>query len=227
MIARILPGRQMTTINQLSAANSISDGDQFPIFSIGQGDARRVPASLVREFIQAGLELPEGLFNASGLYSLGLPDNVGVGTFLTGGVLAVPTFGGLTNLANLLYPGGADSMTPTNTFTLEYTATRDLINPRVDVNMAMTFAAARRLTLQMQVGPLTSLYDTPLAWSAVGQDANQMYAHIGGYLRNPNNVSGAILAGERIRMAWKFDTAALTSITLQSLTMKIQTLDGV
>ena len=45
----------MTTINQLSALDSVSGGDQVPVFSTNNGDTRRVPASVLKEFCQDGI----------------------------------------------------------------------------------------------------------------------------------------------------------------------------
>ena len=45
----------MTTINQLSALDSVSGGDQVPVFSTSNGDTRRVPASVLKEFCQDGI----------------------------------------------------------------------------------------------------------------------------------------------------------------------------
>jgi hypothetical protein len=39
----------MTTINNLSAVSTVSPGDQFPIFSTANGDARRVAFSVLAE----------------------------------------------------------------------------------------------------------------------------------------------------------------------------------
>lgn len=42
----------MTTINQLSAVDSIQSGDQFPVYSSSNGDARKASASVVLAYIQ-------------------------------------------------------------------------------------------------------------------------------------------------------------------------------
>ncbi len=45
----------MTTINQLSALDSVSAGDQVPVFSTNNGDTRRVPMSVLQAFCQEGI----------------------------------------------------------------------------------------------------------------------------------------------------------------------------
>jgi len=45
----------MTTINQLSALDSVSAGDQVPVFSTNNGDTRRVPMSILKTFCQDGI----------------------------------------------------------------------------------------------------------------------------------------------------------------------------
>lgn len=42
----------MSSINQLTAQDSLSAGDQFPVYSSGNGDARRVAASVLAAFVQ-------------------------------------------------------------------------------------------------------------------------------------------------------------------------------
>lgn len=220
MIARILTGRQMTTINQLSAASSISDGDQFPIFASGQGDARRVPASLVREYIQSGLELSGGILAASGLY------------VMVAGVLAPNLTNVYANIAgqdptkNLALPTGAGSLA-IMAANGEFIATRDIQAVDVNVNIAMTYTNARQLTLAILTGPDTGPYETPLHFSALGQAAVQMYANFRGLVYNPNNANGIIREGEKIRLVAKYDVAGPTALAIQSLSTQIQTLDGV
>lgn len=43
----------MTQINQLSAIDQLSSGDNFPVFSTGNGDTRRVSAGTILEYIQS------------------------------------------------------------------------------------------------------------------------------------------------------------------------------
>lgn len=48
----------MPTINKLSAVSSVSAGDQFPIYSPNNGDARRAPMSLITSYLEGVMELP-------------------------------------------------------------------------------------------------------------------------------------------------------------------------
>lgn len=48
----------MTTINQLSALNSITAADLFAVYSSSNGDARKVAASVLLAYIQAALAFP-------------------------------------------------------------------------------------------------------------------------------------------------------------------------
>ena len=47
----------MTTINRLSAVNSLEGGDQLPIYDSGNGDARKASLSLLLSWMQANLTL--------------------------------------------------------------------------------------------------------------------------------------------------------------------------
>lgn len=41
----------MTTINQLSSADSVASNDQFPIFDADSGDARKVSAQKIKDYV--------------------------------------------------------------------------------------------------------------------------------------------------------------------------------
>lgn len=45
----------MPTINQLTAVDTVSGGDQVPIYAPNQGDARKASMTTIREFMQEGL----------------------------------------------------------------------------------------------------------------------------------------------------------------------------
>lgn len=45
----------MTTINQLSSMDSVSGGDLLPVFSTGNGDARKASVSILLAYIAANL----------------------------------------------------------------------------------------------------------------------------------------------------------------------------
>ena len=42
----------MTTINQLSSVDEVSASDQVPIYSASNGDARKAPMSVIKEYLQ-------------------------------------------------------------------------------------------------------------------------------------------------------------------------------
>jgi hypothetical protein len=45
----------MTTINQLSAADSVQSSDQIPIYASNNGDARKASLALLKTFFQSGV----------------------------------------------------------------------------------------------------------------------------------------------------------------------------
>ena len=45
----------MTAINELSAVSSVSTGDQIPVFSTANGDARRAALSVLLAYLQANM----------------------------------------------------------------------------------------------------------------------------------------------------------------------------
>jgi len=55
----------MTTINFLSPVDSVSSGDQIPVFVTSQGDARKMPVSVLLEFFQDQFAAPSMAVNSS------------------------------------------------------------------------------------------------------------------------------------------------------------------
>lgn len=49
----------MPTINQLPSVNTVNSGDQFPIFSQGNGDARKVAASVILDYVESNFASPQ------------------------------------------------------------------------------------------------------------------------------------------------------------------------
>lgn len=51
----------MTNINQLSALDTLSGGDQLPVWATSQGDTRKSSLTLLTSYMQANLSLPGSL----------------------------------------------------------------------------------------------------------------------------------------------------------------------
>lgn len=51
----------MTTINQLSATDSLSAGDLVPVYSQSNGDARKAAISVLQAYMQANLTFSSGI----------------------------------------------------------------------------------------------------------------------------------------------------------------------
>lgn len=85
----------MTTINQLTAQDTLSAGDQIPIYSNGNGDTRRVSASALATFLQSQIDANGGFItqyaapNATGFTVAIAPVVQGTSVFL----LLTPTAG--------------------------------------------------------------------------------------------------------------------------------------
>lgn len=67
----------MTTINQLSSLSTISAGDQLPIFSTSNGDARRISISALLQYFQQSFAAPTV---ATNIYTPGTGFNLPVPT---------------------------------------------------------------------------------------------------------------------------------------------------
>lgn len=51
----------MTTINQLSATNTLAAGDQIPVYAVNNGDARKASMSVFLAYMQANLTFASGI----------------------------------------------------------------------------------------------------------------------------------------------------------------------
>jgi len=210
----------MSEINQLSQANPLKTSDQIPVYSSDNGDTRR--ASIASLFSLLGFPSGGSILKLSSVYAMQSP------------VAALtPNIGtAYQNIANqdstparmIALPVGTTSLTP-NPLAGEFVAARDIQALLVNVNIAMTYANPRLLTLAILTGPDSNPFETPLHWNGVGQGAQQMYANFTGLVFNPNNASGKVLTGDKIRLVAKMDVAAV--LTIQQLSWQLQTLDGV
>lgn len=78
----------MPEINQLTAVDTISSGDQLPIFSSANGDARKASAGLFAEFVQSLLVPEDGFMTqysapvATGFSATITPQNDGDNVYL-------------------------------------------------------------------------------------------------------------------------------------------------
>ena len=71
-----------TTINRLSAVDSIEGGDQFPVYDNGNGDARKASASLLKEYVNQDLPSTYAVLLQSVYFA---PSASGFNVFVTAG----------------------------------------------------------------------------------------------------------------------------------------------
>lgn len=112
----------MTQINKLSAVDSVQVGDQLPIFSTENGDARKAAMSVLLAYMQANLTFPS--FSGQGAYTTqysspsatgfnvtitdGADDNTNVHLILTptagyaAGTITLPPVAGLVDKQEVL-----------------------------------------------------------------------------------------------------------------------------
>jgi hypothetical protein len=112
----------MTQINKLSAVDSVQAGDQLPIFSTENGDARKAAMSVLLAYMQANLTFPS--FSGQGAYTTqysspsatgfnititdGADDNTNVHLILTptagyaAGTITLPPVAGLVDKQEVL-----------------------------------------------------------------------------------------------------------------------------
>lgn len=209
----------MSSIQNQPSVASLSPGDLLPLWSSQNGDTRKAPLSLLTSYLAALMTLPNGILSAASAY------------VMNAGVLAPNLGNAYANIAgwdatkSFILPAGSQSfgLVPA---TGEMVAGRAIQACLVNVNIAMTYAAARTLTLAILTGPDLSPYETPLHFAGIGQAAAQMYANFTGLVYNPNNVGGKINAGDKLRLVAKYDVVGPTVLNVQSISMQVQTLDG-
>lgn len=213
----------MSDINQLAADSSLSLGDQLAIFSTNNGDTRRMSLSTLLAFLQSNLLIPGGILSAASLYNMrapvaGLPV-VNVTTVAAPIANQDPTL-------NIALPA-TNTAFFINAPTGQFIAQRNVRVALMNFNIAMTYAAARLLKLQIATGPVSNplQYLTPIAWQALGQTATQMYANAAGVVYNPNNINGQINTGDIVQLVASIDVNA--AIAIQALSTQIQPLDGI
>lgn len=215
----------MSDILNQSQVQSLSPADQLLLWSSQNGDTRRTPLSLLTTYLTSLMTLPSGLLSASSLYVM----NAGALAPNLSNVYAnfanQNPVGAVTNPSRI-FPASGQSL-GLSPVAGEFVASRNIQACMVNVNIAMTYAAARLLTLAILTGPDLTPYETPLHFSGIGQAAVQMYANFTGLVFNPNNVNGQINAGDKIRLVAKYDIVGPTVLNVQSISTQIQTLDGI
>jgi len=110
----------MPQINQLPLLGQVQSGDQIPVYTPENGDARRMPINLLRQYLAGFFEpISTGVqvINGSGAVSVTTPTtsyiSVGVGDALT---LADGTNGQLKNIVYVAEANAGDTgiLTPAN-----------------------------------------------------------------------------------------------------------------
>lgn len=98
----------MTTISQLSSLDTLSDGDQFVIYSSGNGCDRKVAASVVADYLQSKITDEDGFIsqyaspNASGFSVTVSPSTDGADVWLLLTPLATYAAGTIVLPANAM-----------------------------------------------------------------------------------------------------------------------------
>lgn len=215
----------MSDILNQSQVQSLSPADQLLLWSSANSDTRRTPLSVLTTYLASLMSLPNGLLSAAGVYVMNAgvlaPNLANVYANIAGqNSLGAPVF------PSIIFPNGGQALGLVPA-TGEFVAGRVIKAALVNVNIAMTYAAARTLTLAILTGPDAAPYETPLHFTGIGQAAAQMYANFTGLVYNPNNVNGQINAGDKIRLVAKYDVAGPTVLNIQNLSTQIQTLDGI
>ncbi|VVE59462.1 hypothetical protein PIN31009_05545 [Pandoraea iniqua] len=209
----------MANINQLSADTNPQLSDQVAIWSQNNGQARKVSLGALLDLLQANLQLPDGLLNASSLYSLIRSQAVA----LPVGTVAV-TVAPFDANGNTVLNIGGQSLT-LNVLTGVMQATRDIAAADFWVALDGSLPAGRTLTLQLQTGPVGGPLHTSQFQTIKAGTGNADCFHFSGVLRNPNNVNGRINEGDIIQLIASADASTTLSISRASVTMR--PLDGV
>lgn len=211
----------MTTINQLSSIDTLSSGDQIPVYSSSNGDARKASMDTLKAFIQTDFVPDGGILAISGFYSMrkvpAAPLAIAIGTayanFANYDVPAIASPAGRSSVAGMTVVG-------------EFVMQRDVAAVMFWVAMTGAWPTNRDLTLAVLVGPDASPYESASKFIGAGRGAgNSVSAMFGSPAVNFNNPGGIIKAGEKVRLVSLMSVA--DTLTLTRLTFVVQTLDGV
>lgn len=208
----------MPTIRELSQVTEVVSSDQIPLYSTVNGQPRKASMLQVKEFIEEGLTIPGGILAISSMYGMGITTPVTVA--LTTSFANIPNYDN-----SFALPSGSSSFS-TSTTLGEFVATRDMSAVVVYVTLNGEWPTNRDLSLSIYVGSNASPYETQLQFVSVGRGAGAaVTACLSGPVTNQNNVNGTILAGEKVRLVAKFNTA--DNLDIDRLSFVVQTLDGV
>lgn len=203
----------MTTVSQLSQLSSITAADQIIVYSPNQGALGRASISELQELLVP----PQSIQDISSYFFM---------REMTGGVIAVGT--SFQNLVNWdssgVLPTGRDALAASTTLG-EFVATRDILGINCYASLVGTWPTNRDLTLQILIGSDASPYETALMSVEAGRGANVVTMPISGPTINFNDPQFLIRAGQKVRLAVKFNVA--DNLTLIRAAFAVQTLDGI
>lgn len=211
----------MPTINQLSSIDTLSSGDQIPVYSASNGDARKASMSAIKDFVQTDFVPDGGILAISGFYSMrkvpAAPVTLAIGTnyanFASYDAPAIVSPAGRTSIAGMTVLG-------------EFVMQRDVAAVMFWVAMTGTWPANRDLTLAVLLGPDATPYESASKFVGAGRGAGNLVSSMfGSPAVNFNNPGGIIKAGEKVRLVAKMNVA--DNLDLTRLTFVVQTLDGV
>ena len=208
----------MATINKLSAVDSVSAGDQFVVFATDLGDARRAPASVVREFMQSDITLPNGLMDIATIYEMRAVTPVALAIGIT--------YANIPNWSDsLVMPAGRTSIA-TMLVLGEFVMQRDCAGVMFWVALQGTWPTNRDLTLGILVGPDAAPYESSFQFLGAGRGGGAgVSAAFSGTVANLLNPGGIIKAGEKVRLVAKMNVADTLNLTRAAFV--VQTLDGI
>jgi hypothetical protein len=211
----------MTSINNLTSQGTVTGSDQFPVYSNGNGDTRRVSGQAIKEFVEADFVPAGGILNISGFYSMRK-------TPVSPVTLAIGT--GYTNIPNYdapvqVFPSDRTSIVGMTTIG-EFVATRDIAAAMFWVALTGSWPTTRDLTVAVLVGTDTSPFESGSKFIGSGRGGGLLAtANFSAPVVNQNNPFGTIRAGEKIRLVAKMSVA--DNLDLTRLAFVVQTLDGI
>lgn len=207
----------MTTTNRLTATDSVSDGDQFPIWVTGNGDTRRVAASVVKDYVQENFKVTGGILSLASIFAIRIATTrvIAVGT----------TYQNVPNYeSSVTLPVTASSVVPMLVVG-ELVATRDIQGVQFWAGLTGTWPTNRDLTMAVLVGPDSGQFESAFRFVGAGRGPGATAtADLSGVASNLNDPQGFIRAGQKIRLVVRFNTA--DNLSIDRLSFAIQTLDG-
>lgn len=210
----------MPTIDDLSSVTSVSDSDQIPIFVTGSRTTRRATVSQLREAVEKGLSLPDGMLGISSLYIMRGSTPAVVPLTTTEAPFGVSAY----SAPAFSVPGDVTSLTA-DLANGRFIAQRDIAAVEFWASVIGDWPSGSTLKLAVLVGDQVTPFESAYQFLMGGVGAGfTLTGNLSGPASNLNDTQGIIRAGQTIRLVASLSTPG--NLNLQRIAFVVRPLDG-